>query len=262
MPSIVLVETVFSWGYILKPPFLALGGRSVPYPPPTTLVGALAYPYIRSRNDSREVVFINKKPYSPAVMLLDKVRYAVMGYPRPSMIQVMDMNRYASYGYLRSDHKKRRNMWFAIMGIGKNYIPYKSVIAYVVEDKWSTEISRTAWGITRIGSKEGLVSVTKVTVVDHPRTLSNKAVKTIFPVPASIVKKPVKGCEKIKLWRLDREAYSAVKDPGKYMEEYYVPYHSGGVYGGEMLVEIDQGKSVVYDTVYYGALVVPREYVG
>lgn len=262
MPSIVLAEIVFSWGYILKPPFLALGGRSLPYPAPTTLVGALAYPYVRSRGDTREVVFINKKPYSPAIMLLDKVRYAVMGYPKPSTTQVTDMNRYASYSYLKSEHRKNMRMWFAVMGVGKNYIQHKSVIAYAVDSKWSIEIGRTAWGITRIGSKEGLVSVTRVTVIDKPKTISSRIVRTIFPIPASIVKTPLRSYDKIRLWKLSRETYSSTSDPEKYMEEYYVPRHPGGVYGGEMIIEADQERSIVYDTQYYGPLVVPRDIVG
>ncbi len=260
MISLVLVETIFSWGYILKPPYLALGGKSLPYPSPTTLVGALTYPYMRYRGDAREIIFIDRKPHSPAVNLLDKVKYAVMGYLKPSSIQVVDINKYASYGYLRGTYRERKEMWFSIMGVGKNYTPYKSVIAYLVKREHIEEIGKIAWGITRIGSKEGLVSVKKVTVIREPETITRKRVKTIFPVPARLVKTPMDNYDKIKFWRLCRETYSTIKDPSEYMEDYYVPRHVGGVYGGEMTVELEPDKSTLYNTPY-GPLVIPKDII-
>lgn len=256
MHSLVLVEIFFSWGFILKPPYLALGGKTLSYPPPTTLVGALTYPYMKITGDTREVLIINNKPYSPASKLLDKVKYAVMGYPEPRTIQIVDINRYASYGYIRDDYKRRMEMWFSIMGVGKNYTPYKSVIAYLVDSRYIDEISKVAWGISRIGSKEGLVSVTKVVTIRNPQILQNTRVETIFPVPADLVSNTLENTEKIRLWRLSREAYSSISRVEEF-EEYYVPKHPGGVYGGKMFVEINPDKSIVYETPY-GPLIIPK----
>ena len=258
--DLVLTEIVFSWGFFIKPPYLSLGGQSIPYPPPTTLIGALAYPYMRYRNDYREIVFIRGKPHSPAVELLDKVKYAVLGFPSPLAIQVTDINKYYTYAYLRKEHRRNEKMWSSVVGVTKTYSPVKAIIAYLVNEKYTELVEKIARGITRIGSKESIVSVTRTSVVKKPVEKNVKLAKTMFPTPVHAVKQAIEGAVETVFWKIDPQAYSTVKELDKLLVKYYVPGVAGKIYGGYMKLVVDPTKAVVYETVY-GHLVVPREVV-
>jgi len=262
MTGIVLVETIFSWGFVVKPPYLALGGQSTPYPPPTTLIGALSYPYSRFVGDYREVILIDKKPHSPAVRLLEMIKYAVMGYRSQHVIQYMDINKYIIYAYLRSEHREDEKMWSGVMGVSKTYSPprVRSVIAYLVEDKYIDVISKIVHGLVRIGSKEGLVSVVNKLVIEKPNKLDVKRVKTIFPTPVDLVEQPISNCSETFFWKPVVQAYSEPTNIHDLLVKYYVPGVMGKVYGGSMELYVNRDKAVVLETPY-SPLVVPKEVV-
>ncbi|MEM4889851.1 MAG: CRISPR-associated protein Cas5, partial [Thermosphaera sp.] len=104
--SIILTELFFSWGHFIKPPYLSLGGYSLPYPPPTTLIGALAYPYFKYHGSNKEIEYNRGYYYSPTIKLLEYVKYASLGYLNPRVTQITDINKYFTFAYIGDEHRK------------------------------------------------------------------------------------------------------------------------------------------------------------
>ncbi len=259
MAKLLLVEIVFSWGFMVRPPYLSGGGRSLPYPPPTTLIGSLAYPYLKLKNP-REIEYIGDKPYSPAVKLLNTVKYAVLGYLQPSTTDIVDISKQYTYAYLRSKYKKDRSFWSSAIGVGKTYSPTHGVIAYIVDDNEANKLYEAAWGITRIGSKEGLVAVRNVRLASLEILDDKGIVETIFPVDAAYAE-CIENCEKTYMWRIDREAYGPnKKNYTELLIEYLVPRQPMKNYGGKM--KIKPGEETLRLNTVYGPLILPRKILG
>lgn len=248
--SLLLIEVFFTWGHFIKPPYLSLGGASLPYPPPTTLIGALAYPYYKHKNLHGEILYIEGTPHSPAVELLNYIKYASIGYLEPTVSQIIDINKYYTFAYLREEYRKDESMWTSITGVGKTYVLSKAVALYLVKKEYAELLSKVAWGISRIGSKESLVAVTNVHLIKEPIALNKTTIETIFPTPAVIVKNADKA-DKIVFWKITPEAYSRTKENlHEILEEYYIPKSIRGLYGAAMHIEVDRDKTVVYETPY------------
>lgn len=246
MKSILITKIVFSWGYIIRPPYVSGGGYSLPYPPPSTLIGALAASYLRLKKPI-EIVVKGRKPYSPAVEVLNNiVYYAVLGFREESVAQINDLTKHYIYAYLREEHKRNEKFWSAALGLGKTYAPREAYIVYIVSSEYVDEIAKTAWGINRIGSKEGLVAVKEVEIVYEPEIVSKEVVKTIFPTPKSIAECE-ENCTETSFWKLNNKAYTSFypKEPSELLETYLVPSRPGGVYGGEMIVRPKPSESSI-----------------
>lgn len=258
MKKLLLVEVFFSWGFMVRPPFLSGGGTPLPYPPPTTLIGALAAPYLRLK-DPREVIYLGGKAHSPAIKIINHVSYAVLGYYNNRVTTIVDMNKYYSYAYLRSSYKAKMEYWSSAIGVGKTYSPINAVIVYVVDDHNHIEFYKSAWGINRIGSKEGLVSVKNVKVIE-PRIVDvDGVVSTIYPVPATIVE-PRENYREVYYWKIISEAYTSYQPSryNEYLDKYYVP-GSRGVYGGLMKVKPLKKKGAIALETPYSYLVLPKK---
>ncbi len=256
MKNLLLVEIVFSWGHMVRPPFVSGGGSSLPYPPPTTLVGALAYPYAKTRYPV-EIIYGREGPASPTVLLLDKVYYAVMGYPVKAAVDIVDMTRQYIYAYLRAEHKRNKALWTAAVGVGKTYSPHRAVIAYVIDEKYSGLLEKLAWGITRIGSKEGIVAVKQVSLIRRPEFIDKRRVRTIFPTPRSIALCE-EGCTPIYYWKLTDTVYrpTHAKLSRNLIDHYIVPQETPGVYGGSMKIRVND-NGVILNTPY-GPIAIPK----
>ncbi len=260
MKKLLLVEIVFSWGYMVRPPFVSGGGSSLPYPPPTTLVGAIAYPYNKLFKPV-EIEYTGGKAYSPATKLLEHISYATMAYLDIGAVETIDITRHYTYAYIRLEHKRHEERWAAIVGVGKTYFPRRAVIAYIVDNGIADTLYKVSWCISRIGSKEGIVSVRKAMLLDIELDTSGKKVwKTIYPTPRSIADCQ-ENCDTAYFWRLCREAYTSLAGllPRQYMEPYLVPEEYRGVYGGYMRVRV-KGDACVVKTPY-SPLILPREVI-
>lgn len=259
--SILLVELFFSWGHFIKPPYLPLGGHSLPYPPPTTLIGALAYPYYKYLGLNKEIELINGEPYSSSVKLLEYVKYSSMGYLNPMITQIIDINKYHIFGYVRDEYRGDTTKWTSVIGVGKTYVLSRAVAAYLIKRDYGELFSKIAWGISRIGSKEGLVAVNKVHLIPEPTVLKHTGgFETIFPTPTHIVKKSSRA-EKTVFWKITPQVYSKItKSLSSIYEEYLVPKQIEGIYGGSMFIEVDDSKAVVFQTPYT-PIAIPRELI-
>lgn len=214
MPKLVLVKAKVFWGYSIKCPAQSAAQESVPLPPPTTAIGALAASYARYMK-LPEALRIKNNVFSTTVKLLaDKiVRYGTSGLINLLATKYSDMNRNIMIIYQR---RKEREFHFAAQAMGKIYVSgsngYMSdnlILAYVVDDAHVELITKIAWGITSIGSKEGLVSVDDVVVYDIA-TVDEKVVETPFVTPASIARCSDR-CVEVEMCTLSEESYLAGK---------------------------------------------------
>ena len=170
----LLVRVRFSWGFAARLQPQSKMRMAFKYPPPTTLLGALAYPFIRRRGAGRlEVITKGKKVISAADKLKGLVKeVATSLHEEPSI-----------YGsYLRVNRIYRKSLDFAVTAFPSSFVYSNEEgladLVYVMEEV-SEDLERAAWGITRIGSRESVVSVESVYVGEAIPKRGN-SVKTRF----------------------------------------------------------------------------------
>jgi len=220
----IIVIGILHWGFSVKYPLESAAQRAVAYPMPSTLVGALAATFAEV-----ETKWDGSVAYSKAVELLDSIVFATARYLvnnplpiSPDVIAVVDVNRNIVAPYLRRQHRRDRRMWFSAQGMGKVFAPLPLEIVYLTADP---NLGKYAWGIYRIGSKEGLFSVYDVEVV-KAEEFSGEVFDTDFVVPAQTVE-PVRG-DYLSLtgWPLNRDAFTLF-NRSVATTTYYVPRYLG-----------------------------------
>lgn len=262
---LVLVKAKVFWGYSIKYPSQSAAQDSSPLPPPTTVLGALATPYakyVKLPETSR----IGAKTYSTAVKLLVNgvVKYCTSGITDPLAAKYSDIARNIMLIYQRH---KEREYHFAAQAMGKVYAPLprdglrsKLLLAYVVSDKYVELITKLAWGITSVGSKEGLVSVDEVTAHDLKIVESRGVVETPFITPTSIAECNA-GCTEVELCSLNAESYSAGEVCKT--DRFLIPTYPAvkNLFGGYMKVNVGSNAAVAVLPLDYGVtyIVMPKE---
>lgn len=234
----VLVKLKVPYGISVYYPQATTTAPAYPLPPPTTLIGALAYPYLRKTADS-EVEIVGGKPYSLARRLLNKVLYTSAGSEGYSMSR--DVERVLQAIYLRKDYWGRAEMLYTIGVRGVTYyLDDNLYILYIVSDR---SLADYAYGIVRLGRKESMVTVEDVVVErveDVVKAVGRGSFKTIF----YYLTKVATGCQEerayiIHMPKLSETNFTSTRLPET--EEYCVPR---GVVASELreggaLVSID-----------------------
>ncbi len=215
----VFVElNVFSQ-YSTYLPSTSASSEAYPLPPPTTLVGALAYPYTRLKYGVRE--YING--YSPAIELINEVKYASAGIPLDEIIvPTKNIERLYQHIYLRPDYRRDVGRAYTV-GVRPVLYANKMYLLYIVRGS-KPDIIKYSYGIIRVGRKESLVSVNKVYVYKVDDIISSdKVCETKFYFPSRIalnwVEKDVSGTE-INMPAIRKENFGKGKI---YYEKYVVP---------------------------------------
>ncbi len=253
---IIRVRARLVWGFMIHVPFQTASPQPIPYPPPTTLVGALAAAYARWKGYP-ETLVVDSKPYSfTAKMLLDKmVYYATAGYPIAGVVLHRDLMRVLSLPYLQ---QKTPDYWFSAQAFGKAYTPTDLEIVYLVDSRYADELSKAAWGIDRIGSREGIVSIRTVELLDPcEHIVYEDIVETPYYVPVRLAE-PIRSCEVYPMWKLDPLAYTNVSPDDYYkIIEYYIVPVGLGVYGGKMIIRPKANSSTI--NIGSEKLVIPKD---
>lgn len=196
-PALLFSDIVFAWGFSVKSPFVSAAQLSILLPPPSTLIGSLAYGLAKTlklpecelisggriASRTRHVVqFIRSAHFG-----LDKEFYGT--YP----IQWTDISRTLALPFLQRPYRKPREKcsWFGIHGFGKVLMPNAHArLAFVVDsnvakkklgEKWQQILKMAASSIISIGSKEGLVSVKSVKIKEAKIELSRAKTSYYFP---------------------------------------------------------------------------------
>ena len=182
---VVLVEITPHSPISVFSPLSSVAAESFLLPPPTTLVGALAFACFRSQGDTREAetreegARKEEQRISPTVKLLGKVHYAAAGV-LGGYITFKTIERLYQHPYLRPEYYKRADMTYTIAPRAAA-LYNRLCLLYVVEDK---SLAQFAYGITRIGRKEGLVSVDNVVCENvKEATTPSRVCSTTFYFP-------------------------------------------------------------------------------
>lgn len=155
----VLVELELHSPFSLFVPLTSKASETYPLPPPTTLAGALAYPYFRSRGSLAEL----EDGVPPVVRLLEdgKLLYAAAA-PVGGYVISRAVERIYQHIYLRGEYWRDPERAYSIAPRSLSWIN-GLVALYIVADP---ELAKCAHGIVRLGRKETLVSVGRVVVKD------------------------------------------------------------------------------------------------
>jgi len=238
--KLVVIKTKVFWGYSIKYPTQTAAQDSIPIPPPTTALGALAAAYAKYLK-LPETLRAGGRIYSTAARLLldGVVKYATSALITPVAVKHSDVTRNIMLIYQR--HKESR-YHFAAQAMSKVYAPSvdnQLVLAYVVRDSQAELISKIAWGITTIGCKEGLVSVGEVAIYDIPATIARAGttVETHFITPSELASCE-RSCTEVELCELSPESYLAGRACSR--KSYLVPLSPRvrDIFGGSMQVKV------------------------
>jgi len=206
----ILARVKFSWGFATRLQPQSKMRMAMKYPPPTTLIGALAYPWTRSIKGRIEVIKRGNKIISAAEELKKRIIDVSISLDKePSM-----------YGdYLKVNRYYRGKVESAVTALPSSFL-YSNVdtiadLVYLME-KVDNSLERAAWGITRMGSRESVVSVESV-YIGEAISKKGEIARTRFSFP--INKQKVSGNGTI-LYVVDWRG----SDIGSYAKANRVPY--------------------------------------
>jgi CRISPR-associated protein Cas5a/b/c len=251
----LLINGVFHWGFSVRIVTESAGAQYYPYPPPSTLIGALAYgistlaglPECRLSTDGKRVTLI-----STAALAYDAVRWATFAFSD----EFSGMKRSAATGYsdfiraFRLPYQRgarhvweQSDMWYGVNAHGKVYACGAGFKAfYLIEEGLlrrlglsEDDLLTAAYSVTRIGARESLVSVCTVKLTKDVRVLTAEKVRepfeTEFYFPSRLAE-DIENAETVhlpklnaRLWEFRPESPVALHDH----EEYYVPSSLGFV---------------------------------
>lgn len=219
----------FFYGYSVKAPGQTSAKEPMPYPSPTTLIGALAASIGRARG-APEVITLKKKPASFAASLLGRVAWAAPALLADTAIPFKSIIRQLTVPYQRGRPLEvTLRLAFSATTLGWMHYDGKALLTYIVTDDFAAEASRHAWGITSLGSKESLIEVLDVAAGDV--SISNAStITTPYPIPSECVEE-VKG-ELVPY--IPPETSSYIRKGSPSLKYWYVPRGRG--YGGHLTV--------------------------
>lgn len=177
------VEGVYHWGYWVKGLEVSKLQFSLRFPPPTTLIGAISLPLVKAGYVKNILGEIDRNLCSPAKFLskiFPVATIALDGYGYYfEDINVYILLHFQGFQKDRETRQVRRYLPKFRRGAilnGRVYAPYcRFTVIYMVNaekafdligEDWESKIVRGAWEILRIGSKESIVSVEKVSLIN------------------------------------------------------------------------------------------------
>jgi CRISPR-associated protein Cas5a/b/c len=189
------VPCVLHWGWRLN---LTLFSKSRPpllVPPPTTLIGALAYPLSRALNLPEAL-----QEYSGAERLRDVLKYVGLRIDAP-LVSYFDLSK-ISFFYRREGRSDA-------VAVGKTYALSKRkrqdfpaiTVCYVIDEERASrkfgkkireKLVEAALGMTRIGSRESLVAPLNVSY-GEARLVPQRRGKTAFSFLRRAISRPPEG---------------------------------------------------------------------
>lgn len=265
------VKARYHWGFWVRMPTMSKFQATLPIPPPTTIIGALAYPLIRNGVLSvdgvrleGELLFDPEAGVMSPAGLLEKYVHAAARFDPIAVRGGMalgyvwdDINKYVTllfqeFTRLTEEEKhvggRRYLMRYrtGALPTGKVYYPSGISIVILVDEAMRSivdgdlekELVKAAWQMVRVGSKESIVSVEDVTV-SKARPLGNRRVKTsyYFPVRAGAVEEG--DFYSVAFWR---GGWSRSRVAG--YEEYVIPGSKMPLSPGEVTVALlDKGQA-------------------
>jgi len=255
------ITTTFHWGFWVRSPFTSRYQASLTVPSPTTLIGALARPLFESDGE----VYVEKKGgiRSCAARLQEAVVSASFYYaPEKDRrgYAFADINKYITLHYQNivktEPYMRRYSLKYrtGALQVGKISFPSaKGVACYLLDEEnlkrivghdWRMKVASAAWNLTRMGSKESIVSVESVDVVETPRELtvpSEDKVKTVCYVPLRNVDVESLVGQKYYIERFWRGGWGRGDTPE--YEDYIIPGERSPISSEPIEVLLKEGKA-------------------
>ena len=198
--ELLSAKFTFAWGFSVKTPHVSAAEFSVLLPPPSTLIGAIAYGLARQLNWS-ECEVSKGAIASTAKRVAEFVKSAHFGLERAlnggSPMNWVDITRVNALPFLQPKYRtpNQRATWFGIHGFGKVIMPNaKGHAMFVIDselareklgEKWHTLVERSVFSMISIGSKEGFIAVDEVTM--KKAKILNGRVKTAYYFPTNAI---------------------------------------------------------------------------
>lgn len=151
------------WGFVLRRIPFSKSRPALDFIPPTTMIGALSYPLIKILGDSRENVVIKGVEVSRSEVFRQIFRS--LHATRPQGELYSDLQKIYFFDKRRKISKSDAVALEKFYGVGEIEFVYlidSEKAKEVLGQKWQNMIEAAAWGIVRIGQKEGVVSVEEV----------------------------------------------------------------------------------------------------
>ncbi len=214
---VALVELDVFSGLSVFYPYTSTAAPVYPLPPPTTLLGAIAYPYMRRYHVE------DLEDASATVKLLNDIVYTSAGCE--GYVITRDVERVYQAIYQRKERWKEesKELWYTIAVRG--VVRYLDEKLYVIYISKNPDVLGYAYGITRIGRKESLVVVKSVTIKHLNEVLVNAgystSFETLFYTPATIAECEDTTAVKMHMHKLSRVNFTRTTKPET--DEYYVP---------------------------------------
>jgi len=254
--KLIVVSFSCLWGFSTLFPRFTASAESYPVPTPTTLVGALAKPYLKLIGDDSELYLDEKSGtiVSSAARLLDKVKYVTAGIKGFSVpfqdLEYISKVLYEQEGNLRSNVRNFLSYAFSALARGKtSLLTYSEeglrgevYAIYAVTDDDAGLLGKAAWGITRVGSKESAVYVKNVHIVE-PEIVTDRKVETMFYIPVGYGVEAVESYTWVDMPVLKKENF-AKGGRARSLESFFVPFNT--FYGGFMTVRVPRYSQYVY----------------
>jgi len=208
------IEGTFHWGFWVRIPHTSKQQSVLPIPPPTTLLGALAFPLVRGgfiKNDGNKLgeyilcASCKEVDFKSTAALLEDAVFGCSAYLSDKGMLWEDLSRYITLQFqTKTQHKEeeiaaggRRYLDKYRMGAinaGKIFYPNgkmtffylinPDIFAQLLAPPWDRTLEDACWNICRIGSKESIFSVKKVSMMDCSEH-SNETIKTKLYFPSS-----------------------------------------------------------------------------
>jgi len=180
--KVLAVRGRFHWGFWIRAPLASSRQGTYVLPPPSTLIGALAYAYFTYLR-ARGVIIGELLKDSYAEYLHNFALMVDSAYFRPldPLVAQLDITRQFQAPYIRRENLEDPQQWFNVRPVGKVYAPNSRFeIAYVINDNfvkfheqycrcredYTLALRRAATSIIRLGPIEGLVTIEQVEVGD------------------------------------------------------------------------------------------------
>lgn len=207
MPTAVVAVVEAHWGWSIREPGYSAGGPSLPIPPPST-VGVALLAHLLARR-GREVVRTPQGLVYASMLAIRALRTATAGLLRGGVVVARDVAKYLTIPYQSPDNRRNPSLWFAAQAFGITVAPSARLCLAAVYDEKELarigvrveELEESAYSLTRLGSREGLVTVERVWVSRAERSVAGEGEKTLLYAPKDGFEKgPGYRIVDIRLW--------------------------------------------------------------
>jgi CRISPR-associated protein Cas5a/b/c len=219
---VLKVRLALSWGFASRVSLFSKARKALSIPPPTTLIGALAFPLTLYKKLPE-----NMSLYLSYASFFKDLIVSVHASLKSLFSYYGDINRVNWY------HRPVRLAKSDAVSLEKIYLtpmedssyPLLDII-YVFNPKagekiskqnWQEILESLAWSITRIGPREGLVCPFEVKT-DVIKPYHSKEVETDYYLPFSVVEEPVRGEFVVERF------IPPILEIGEYSEDSKIPY--------------------------------------